>query len=542
MVENRKSRFKALSLTLVKTTDPAEILAVIATLKPAEIRLLANELRGIDPTSQAVADGLITYYDATDRGFIATNLIQAVCRHGGYRHLDFMLKVISSLAPRSRSRHDSYAIQSAIRGAGYLGLPDDVNRLLNAAIPWAPKSNHAERCLGNELARSITLMLVKRDGLGVGDLDGEYYHRIQSYSGPYGMGPPAMVEEAKRIVLEVIGPDTDIGDSIIRRLEGVFLVAERSGVLLGMSYGPSYARVPRSIRFARFEDKLRENPSIRFCETCGVRMPYITAYVFSTLGRCPRCLFIGFRCWLVDVVGLSPKLWQYPPKNSPVGCEKSSVGASFSPRQQWQEGTIRSYDQAMQRVRDFGPSMSFWHGLMGKHTGNDQPYSLKIRGDNGHVVAALSKSQKHAGGLVPRFLFTLWQGEVALMHEREAAWVNEEATLNIVSDILGEHALREWTADWLVNPATGANLYVDGYFPRHSIGVEHQGRQHYEPLDFFGGEEAFTQLQQRDRVKCLLLEQHKIKALYIRYDEVNRKAIAAKVSQLLASCGKLEQV
>ena len=59
---------------------------------------------------------------------------------------------------------------------------------------------------------------------------------------------------------------------------------------------------------------------------------------------------------------------------------------------------------------------------------------------------------------------------------------------------------------------------MDIYFPKLNIGVEHQGEQHFRPISFFGGEEAFKQNQERDRKKRELCEQNNCELIYVLPD------------------------
>ena len=56
-------------------------------------------------------------------------------------------------------------------------------------------------------------------------------------------------------------------------------------------------------------------------------------------------------------------------------------------------------------------------------------------------------------------------------------------------------------------PAWLAPQSLDIYIPSLRIGIEYQGIQHYESIDFFGGDEAFNHRQALDKRKqdrCLL--------------------------------------
>jgi hypothetical protein len=46
--------------------------------------------------------------------------------------------------------------------------------------------------------------------------------------------------------------------------------------------------------------------------------------------------------------------------------------------------------------------------------------------------------------------------------------------------------------------------HLDVYFPDENVGVEYQGRQHYEPVEYFGGAKAFERIQKLDRRKANL--------------------------------------
>jgi len=46
-----------------------------------------------------------------------------------------------------------------------------------------------------------------------------------------------------------------------------------------------------------------------------------------------------------------------------------------------------------------------------------------------------------------------------------------------------------------------SNHYYDFYLPQYKILIEFQGKQHYEPIEFFGGLEGFNYLKERDLIK-----------------------------------------
>jgi hypothetical protein len=49
--------------------------------------------------------------------------------------------------------------------------------------------------------------------------------------------------------------------------------------------------------------------------------------------------------------------------------------------------------------------------------------------------------------------------------------------------------------------------------------IEYDGRQHFEPIDFFGGNDGLKYIQINDAIKNKYCEDNGIKLIRIRYDE-----------------------
>ena len=58
-----------------------------------------------------------------------------------------------------------------------------------------------------------------------------------------------------------------------------------------------------------------------------------------------------------------------------------------------------------------------------------------------------------------------------------------------------EEILWEYSPEWL------GRQRFDIYFPKYNIAIEYNGKQHYEPIELFGGEEMFFLQQERDNLK-----------------------------------------
>ena len=60
----------------------------------------------------------------------------------------------------------------------------------------------------------------------------------------------------------------------------------------------------------------------------------------------------------------------------------------------------------------------------------------------------------------------------------------------------------------------------DFFVPEKNLLIEFQGKQHYEPVKYFGGEEKFKVQQERDKIKKDFALKNNFSFLEIRYDEI----------------------
>lgn len=67
-------------------------------------------------------------------------------------------------------------------------------------------------------------------------------------------------------------------------------------------------------------------------------------------------------------------------------------------------------------------------------------------------------------------------------------------------------------------------LFFDFYLPKLQIAIEYDGRQHFEPVDAFGGKREFREIQQRDAVKDRYCKENNIKLIRIPYTEESVEA------------------
>lgn len=84
-----------------------------------------------------------------------------------------------------------------------------------------------------------------------------------------------------------------------------------------------------------------------------------------------------------------------------------------------------------------------------------------------------------------------------------------------VRDSLSEYNIifeEQKTWDWLVHKST---QWVDFFLPDFNLIIECQGEQHFRAVDFFGGEEVYKDIVERDKNKKSLCEAHNLKVVYV---------------------------
>ena len=88
-------------------------------------------------------------------------------------------------------------------------------------------------------------------------------------------------------------------------------------------------------------------------------------------------------------------------------------------------------------------------------------------------------------------------------------WISETELFYKISDYFkDEEVVHHASPKWL------GRQHLDIYLPKLKIGIEYQGAQHYEPIEFFGGQEAFEKTVERDKRKKELCEKHNCMLIY----------------------------
>ena len=108
-------------------------------------------------------------------------------------------------------------------------------------------------------------------------------------------------------------------------------------------------------------------------------------------------------------------------------------------------------------------------------------------------------------------------------------WISEVELLQMIRQIFPEEeVIHQASPSWL------SRQRFDVFIPRLGLAIEYQGRQHYDPVEHFGGEDGLRRTQERDARKALACEENGISLVYFRYDEnLNRSVVEARLKNAL---------
>ena len=74
------------------------------------------------------------------------------------------------------------------------------------------------------------------------------------------------------------------------------------------------------------------------------------------------------------------------------------------------------------------------------------------------------------------------------------------------------------------------NIYICGL----RIAIEYQGKQHFEPVQYFGGEKSFKQQQERDKLKAQRSKENGVKLIYVNYwEDITMDSIRKKIEEAI---------
>lgn len=110
-------------------------------------------------------------------------------------------------------------------------------------------------------------------------------------------------------------------------------------------------------------------------------------------------------------------------------------------------------------------------------------------------------------------------------------------------EIMQELLLNEIKYEFHSHPDFLMGLELDFYIPDIKLGIECQGRQHFNPVSFFGGENGFEKTVERDNIKKKLCVENNVNLVYFTQEDIQgeniytvKKEIIDKIKKLKNAC------
>lgn len=94
----------------------------------------------------------------------------------------------------------------------------------------------------------------------------------------------------------------------------------------------------------------------------------------------------------------------------------------------------------------------------------------------------------------------------------DSKWINEKSLFQLVKKKY-KGALFQYSPKWLFPQS------FDIFIPEQNIAIEYQGIQHYQSIDYFGGNDGFKHRQELDLKKKTLAQHNNIRLIEWRYNE-----------------------
>ena len=110
-------------------------------------------------------------------------------------------------------------------------------------------------------------------------------------------------------------------------------------------------------------------------------------------------------------------------------------------------------------------------------------------------------------------------------------WVSEELVYSITKKYYGKkYAVIYQHRPFFLKSSKDGQMSYDVFISEVNVAIEYQGQQHFEPVDFFGGQDAFEDVKKRDAEKAKLSINNGVRLVYVNYwEEISPKLIIDRV-------------
>lgn len=112
--------------------------------------------------------------------------------------------------------------------------------------------------------------------------------------------------------------------------------------------------------------------------------------------------------------------------------------------------------------------------------------------------------------------------------QKGQGWVSETLLYHLVKKLYPKQTIYfHYRPDFL------DGLELDIFIKEKNIAIEYQGRQHFEPIEFFGGKESFIKQQKNDNKKLNICKSLKIPLIYFDYkDDLSEELVQKRLSKV----------
>ncbi len=127
--------------------------------------------------------------------------------------------------------------------------------------------------------------------------------------------------------------------------------------------------------------------------------------------------------------------------------------------------------------------------------------------------------------------------------ETENRWKSEQLVFELASKAYKNYKVIYQHRPSFLRTSHGQMSY-DVFICGLNVAIEYQGKQHFEPVEIFGGETSYISQKARDELKRQLSMKNNIKLVYINYwEDISIRLIREKVNQLkLPTCDTAKNV
>lgn len=111
-------------------------------------------------------------------------------------------------------------------------------------------------------------------------------------------------------------------------------------------------------------------------------------------------------------------------------------------------------------------------------------------------------------------------------------WKSEEMVYNMTKKLYKQFKVIYQHRPFFLRNPQGGQMSYDVYISELKVAIEYQGKQHFEPVVFFGGEESYKKTVERDKIKQELSRKNGVKMVYINYwEEITPQLIRERVEE-----------